>query len=425
VLDLFLFAALRAAKRSKTLYHGGMNRKILHLDLDAFFCAVEEQRDPSLRGAAFAVGGRPDQRGVVASCSYPAREYGIHSAMPMARAVRLCPDLIIVPSRHGVYGEVSEQVMAILHDLTPLVEQLSIDEAFLDVTGRREPAETLARRVQRRINDELGLPCSLGVASNKLVAKIANTVGKAEAAKGAPPNAVKVVPPGGEAAFLAPLPVRELWGVGPKTAERLARLGIETIGDIAARPPADLARRFGKHGADLARRARGIDPRPVVTEHEAKSISKETTFAADVSDPRELRLTLRRLSDGVGRRLRRAGLSGPTVKLKLRWADFTTITRQVTLPQATDQDGAIYEAALGLFEEAWRGGGPVRLLGVGVSGLEETARQLSLWETDAGEERQLLDALDDLRDRYGEDIVRRGSRLRRKEPPGPESRAST
>lgn len=395
-----------------------MVRKILHLDLDAFFCAVEEQHDPSLRGAAFAVGGRPDQRGVVASCSYPARRFGIHSAMPMAHAVRLCPDLIIVSSRHGIYGEVSKQVMAVLHDVTPLVEQLSIDEAFLDVTGRREPAETLARQVQRRVNEELGLPCSLGVAANRLVAKIANTVGKAEAAKGAPPNTITVVPPGGEAAFLAPLPVQELWGVGPKTAERLARLGIETIGDIAARPAADLARRFGKHGADLARRARGIDERPVVTEHEAKSISKETTFAADVSDPRELRRTLRRLSDGVGRRLRQAGLSGPTVKLKLRWADFTTITRQVTLPEATDRDGAIYEAALALFEDVWRGGGPVRLLGVGVSGLEETTHQLGLWDTDAAEERQLLNALDELRDRFGEDIVRRASRLRRKKPPG-------
>ena len=389
-----------------------MARKILHLDLDAFFCAVEEQRDPSLRGKPFAVGGRPDARGVVASCSYPARQFGIHAAMPMARAVRLCPQLIIVPGRHGVYGDVSRRVMTALADLTPLVEQVSIDEAFLDVTGRQEPAEALARGLQATIREELGLPCSLGVATNKLVAKIANTVGKARARGAGPPNAITVVPPGEEAAFLAPLPVEELWGVGPKTAERLAALGIHPTGERAAWPAADLARRFGKHGADLARRARGLDERPLETEHEAKSISKETTFATDVSDGRALRETLLALSTGVGRRLRRAGLSGPTVKLKLRWADFTTLTRQTTLDHPTDQDGEIYETALALFEAAWTRGRPVRLLGVGVTGLEEAAVQLSLWETGSAEERRLLEALDALRDRFGEGVVKRASQLK-------------
>lgn len=387
-------------------------RRILHLDLDAFFCAVEELRDPSLRGKPFAVGGRPDSRGVVASCSYPARTFGIHSAMPMSQAVRLCPDLIVVSGRHGEYGAVSRRVMAFLHDLTPLVEQISIDEAFMDVTGRQEPAEELARRLQATIRQAEGLPCSLGVASSKLVAKIANNVGKAEAAHGRPPNAIKVVPPGQEAAFLAPLPVRELWGVGPKTAETLARMGIETIGELAGWPAEDLARRFGRHGEDLARRARGIDERPIVTEHEAKSISKETTFSSDVSDGRVLRDTLRRLSDGVGRRLRRNGLSGPTVKIKLRWADFTTLTRQVTLSQPTDHDNEIYAAALGLFEATWQHGRPVRLLGVGVSGLEPSTRQLGLWDDEAREERRLLGVLDELRDRFGEDIVQRASRLK-------------
>lgn len=389
-----------------------MTRKILHLDLDAFFCAVEEQRDSSLRGRAFAVGGRPDERGVVASCSYAARKFGVHSAMPMSQALRLCPDLIVVPSRHGVYGDVSRRVMAVLRDLTPVVEQVSIDEAFLDVSGRREPAEMLARGLQAAIRDDLGLPCSLGVATNKLVAKIANTVGKAQADGPGPPNAITVVPPGQEAAFLAPLDVRELWGVGPKTAERLAGMGIHTIGDLAAWPADDLARRFGKHGADLARRARGDDDRPLETEHEAKSISKETTFAADVSDGKLLRETLLELSTGVGRRLRRAGLSGPTVKLKLRWADFTTLTRQTTLRQPTDQDSVIYETALALFEATWERGRPVRLLGVGVTGLDETAYQLPLWETGSAEERRLLEALDALRDRFGEGVVKRGSQLR-------------
>ncbi len=388
-----------------------MPRKILHLDLDAFFCAVEEQRDPSLRGLPFAVGGRPDERGVVASCSYAARQSGIHSAMPMARALRLCPDLIVVPSRHGVYGEVSQQVMALLEDLTPLIEQVSIDEAFLDVTLRAEPAETLARQLQATIRERLGLPCSLGVATNKLVAKIANNVGKSRAGKRGPPNAIQVVPPGQEAAFLAPLPVSELWGVGPKTAEQLARLGIETIGGLAGWPEQDLARRFGKHGADLARRARGIDERPVESQREAKSISKETTFAQDVGNGAALRETLRVLSEGVGRRLRRKRLSGATVRLKLRWADFTTLTRQVTLPQPTDQDGEVYGAARALFDQAWQPGRRVRLLGVGVSGLQPSVRQLSLWDEDSEDERRLLETLDRLRDRFGERVVRRASEL--------------
>jgi DNA polymerase-4 len=271
-----------------------MPRKILHLDLDAFFCAVEEQRDPTLRGQAFAVGGQPETRGVVAACSYAARRFGIHSAMPMTRAIKLCPHLIIVPSHYAAYQAASQQVMARLHQLTPLVEQLSIDEAFLDVSDLPDPAEEVARRLQTTINTDLGLPCSLGVATNKLVAKMANNVGKAAAPPGQTPNALQVVPPGQEAAFLAPLPVEALWGVGPKTAERLHSLGLRTIGQMAHWPESDLVRRFGQHGADLARHARGLDERPVETEHEAKSISQETTFARDVSDGAILRETLHR-----------------------------------------------------------------------------------------------------------------------------------
>ncbi|MGB5052369.1 MAG: DNA polymerase IV, partial [Caldilineaceae bacterium] len=236
-------------------------RKILHFDLDAFFCAVEEQHNPALVGLAFAVGGRPEQRGVVASCSYPARMLGVHSAMPMSQALRLCPHLVIVDSRMGNYGQVSRQVMALLHDLTPLVEQLSIDEAFLDVSSRPQPAFSLAQGLQRRVQEELGLPSSLGAATNKLVAKIATDVGKASVRSGSYPRSIQVVPPGEEAAFLAPLPVDALWGVGPKTAEKLTALGIHSIGDIARWPAADLARRFGKNGADLHRRAQGLDTR--------------------------------------------------------------------------------------------------------------------------------------------------------------------
>ncbi len=210
-----------------------MPHKIMHLDLDAFFCAVEEQRDASLVGKPFAVGGKPSERGVVASCSYAARQSGVHSAMPMARAVKLCPGLLVVPARHGVYSAVSRQVMARLHNLTGLVEQISIDEAFMDVSDLPEPGLVLAQRLQATIREELSLPCSIGVATNKLVAKMATDVGKASRRGGQPPNAIQVVPPGQEAAFLAPLPIQALWGVGPKTAARLNELGVRTVGDLA------------------------------------------------------------------------------------------------------------------------------------------------------------------------------------------------
>jgi len=387
-----------------------MPRKILHLDLDAFFCAVEEQRDPSLRGKAFAVGGRPEQRGVVASCSYPARRYGVHSAMPMSRAVRLCPNLIIVPPNFTAYKAASRQVMACLHELTPLVEQLSIDEAFLDVSDLPESGERLARRLQARIRRELDLPCSLGVATNKLVAKIANNVGKEAIKRDGPPNAIQVVPPGQEAVFLAPLPSRALWGVGPKTAERLAGLGLLTIGDIARWPEADLGRRFGKNGYDLARHARGLDDRPVETTRETKSISQEVTFARDISEAQTLHHTLRQQAEQVGRRLRQAGLSGITVRLKIRWADFTTLTRQVTLSQPTDQDEEIYLQGLQLLEKVWRTDHPVRLIGVGVSGFG-LPRQLGLWDMGFAENQRLQRTLDELRARFGDQAVQRGRDL--------------
>jgi DNA polymerase-4 len=390
-----------------------MSRKILHLDLDAFFCAVEEQRDPQLQGQPFAVGGPPEERGVVASCSYAARRFGIHSAMPMARAVKLCPQLIIVPSHYQAYQEASRQVMAYLHNLTPLVEQLSIDEAFLDVTELPEPGEQLARQLQTTILTNLKLPCSLGVASNKLVAKIANNIGKASARRdGKPPNAITVVPPGQEAAFLAPLPVKELWGVGPKTEDQLARIGLHTIGDVARWSQADLVRRFGKHGHDLWQHARGIDNRPVETDQETKSISQEITFSQDISDESVLHQTLRRLSEQVGYRLREDGLRGTTVKLKLRWSDFTTLTRQVTLDRPTNLDNQIYAVALVLFEKIWPPGKRVRLLGVGVSNFESQVYQLELWgESETEDEQQLQTTLDKLRQRFGSQTVRRGSQL--------------
>ena len=384
-------------------------RKIIHLDLDAFFCAVEELRDPSLVGKPFAVGGRPETRGVVASCSYPARRLGIHSAMPMSQALRLCPPLIIVPARHRAYAAMSQRVMAILRKVTLQVEQISIDEAFLDVTDRGEEAVMLATALQQTIRRELGLPASLGVASNKLVAKIANNVGKAAARGDAPPSALLVVPPGEEAAFLAPLPADALWGVGPKTAERLAALGIHTIGDIARWPERDLVRRFGKHGHELARHARGLDDRPVITEHERKSISQETTFVRDIDNAVQLRQTLLEQAGDVAAVLRRQQLLATTVRLKIRWADFTTLTRQTTLAHPTDDAATIHATGCVLLERVWEGQA-VRLLGIGVSGLSE-ARQPSLWDMPDERTERLYTVVREVRKRYGDGSLRRGSEL--------------
>jgi DNA polymerase-4 len=386
-----------------------MPRTILHLDLDAFFCAVEEQLNPALRGKAFAVGGRPENRGVVASCSYPARKFGVRSAMPMGRAVKACPDLIIVPPHFSEYRRVSREVMRRLEERTPMIEQISIDEAFLDVTGIPGTPLEIARELQSTMNGALNLPCSFGVATNKLVAKIANNIGKASARGAGSPNAIQVVPPGDEAAFLAPLPITELWGVGPKTAERLMQLSIRTIGDLAGWPERELVRLFGKAGADLSKHARGIDDRPVETEHETKSVSKEVTFTRDVTDATELQRTLGTLADGVGWRLRRSQLTGRTVSIKLRWSDFTTLTRQMTLPQPIDQDAEINAAAQELLRLHWPRGRAVRLIGVGVSGLEAAGRQLELWQAPTSDQdRKLQATLDDLRERFGEGVIKRG-----------------
>ncbi len=385
-----------------------MHRKILHLDLDAFFCSVEEPKNPSLVGKAFAVGGRPDERGVISSCSYEARRFGVRSAMPSARALKLCPHLILVSSQHGVYGSYSDQVMDRLRDITPLVEQVSIDEAFLDISDLPDPPEQVARGLQAKIRRDLGLPCSIGVAANKLVAKIATDVGKASARKGSPPNAITIVPPGDEITFLSPLPVDAIWGVGPKTAARLNELGIHTIADLIGWPEVTLIELFGKNGHDLALRARGIDDSPIVTSHIAKSISQETTFARDVHQKESLESTLKELSAGVGRDLRASHLCGTTIKLKLRWSDFTTLTRQLTLPQPTDQDNEIYQAALELFHKAWQPPQPVRLLGVGVSGLGPPIHQLSFFDTRSEKDRKLQATLDELHERFGRQMIQKG-----------------
>jgi nucleotidyltransferase/DNA polymerase involved in DNA repair len=376
--------------------------------LDAFFCAVEVLRDPTLQGKPFVVGGAPEGRGVVASCSYPARRFGIHSAQPTAHAVRLCPDLIILPPRRKAYSAQSHQVMARLGALTPLVEKLSIDEAFLDVSDLADTGLEIAKRLQAEIRQSLSLPCSLGVATNKLVAKIATDVAKASAEHDGPPNAILAVPAGSEAGFLADLPTEALWGVGPKTAAHLARLKIHTIGDIAGCDEQKLIRAFGKVGRDLWHRAHGRDDRPVVTHHETKSVSRETTFARDTRDPRRIDQTLRRLSASVADNLRRIEQAGTTIKLKLRWPDFTTLSRQATLTEPTDKEAKIYNVSRSLLDKAWGGRRPIRLIGVGVSNLGAPRRQLGLWERDWQRESTLYELIRELQDRYGEDALRRG-----------------
>ena len=357
-----------------------MIRAILHLDLDAFFCAVEELRDPELKGKPFAVGSRPDQRGVVASCSYAARKFGVRSAMPMSRAVRICPPLQVVGGHYSDYRDASKKVMAILREKTERVEQLSIDEAFIDVTDLEQNSLAIAQELQGRILYELELPCSLGVATNKLVAKIASDAGKKIVSGDGPPNAITVVEPGGEAAYLAPLATRALWGIGPKTAERLAEMKIETIGDLAIQDPAVMSARFGKHGRGMVKRAQGQDDSPIVTEREAKSMSQEVTFNRDVNDATQLREALIRQATRLGESLTRREMQGATIKLKLRWSDFTTITRQMTISQPTNDGEEIARVAWQLLEQVWKPGQYVRLLGVGVSGFGKPSGQMSMFD---------------------------------------------
>lgn len=390
-----------------------MPRRILHLDLDAFFCAVEELFDPSLQGKAFAVGGSPDGRGVVASCSYPARAFGVHSAMPMSQAVRICPELIVVSHGHGRYGEMSAKVMERLREVSGLVEQISIDEAFVDISDMGEESLQIAQALQGRVNNELKLPCSIGIASNKLVAKIATDAGKyRERARGGYPNAITIVPLGNEESFLAPLPVNSLWGVGPKTEARLKTYGISSIGDLAKFSEKRLEELFGEHGRDLYKRCRGIDQRPVSEGHTAKSVSQERTFRQDVSDFTELERVLRKLSFEVGRNLRKEGLAGMTVKLKLRWSDFTTITRQMKLDTPTVLDEEIFASALLLLRAHRPAGKAVRLIGVGVSSLVEPVRQLGLFDQKELKRMKLQKALDELQEKFGNKSITRGKEKR-------------
>ena len=385
-------------------------RKILHVDLDAFFCAVEEKLDPSLKCQAFAVGGSPEGRGVVTSCSYAARKHGIRSAMPMNRAIRLFPSLKVIKSHYKEYVNSSRQVMFILQSYTPLFEQVSIDEAFLDVTDLPQSGLTIAREIQSKIFKILSLPCSIGLAANKLVAKIATNIGKSRHKSDTAPMAILEVTPGQEKIFLAPLPIEEMWGIGPKTAARLKEIGIFTIGDVLKKSEKELEGCLGKFGIILLLHANGVDDRPVAEMDGVKSISNEITFFQDKENEAELLEALTDLCRKVGYRLRKSKLTGYTVRIKIRWPDFQTQTRQLTLQQPTSQDSVILTSARQLFSASWKKGMKVRLLGVGVSQLCDAFQQLALFDQQNEKEKRLLDAVDQLHQKYGDKVIQRGIR---------------
>ena len=384
-------------------------RAILHCDLDAFYASVEQRDHPEYRGKPVIVGGGPNDRGVVSAASYEARKFGVHSAMPLRQAGKLCPHGIFVPGNFEAYEEASDAVMALFAIRTPLVEPISLDEAFLDVTGTAHlfgGVLACARDLKRAVHEEVGLVLSVGIASNKLCAKVASDLRK--------PDGFVVVPRGGEAAFLAPLPLQRLWGVGPKTREVLADLGMRTIGDLAAADPALLEARLGEHGATIARRAKGIDDdREVVADPgDPKSIGHAHTFDRDTLDRAQIESTLLRLAEGVGRRLRKHELRGRTVTLQLRVAPFETRTRQRTLAEPTADDLKIFATARGLLRDALaadRDAGhvsPVRLVGVTLSGLVG-GQQLDLFS--AARVSRLNAALDAVRSRFGDGALDRAS----------------
>ena len=375
---------------------------ILHVDMDAFFASVEIARRPELRGKPMIVGGS-GSRGVVVAATYEARQLGIHSAMPMSRALRLAPDIIVVPPDHARYSEVSDSVMEMLTAVTPQVEPLSLDEAFLDVAGARltyGSARQIAAMIRAHVHDEQGITCSVGVAPTKFVAKLASTHCK--------PDGLLVVPADRVISFLHPMPVGALWGVGERTEEQLHRLGLRTVADIAHTPRATLIRALGQAGgAHLHDLAWGRDARVVATHERERSIGNEETFARDIDDPEIIRAELLRLSEKVGARMRRAGLCGSTVSIKVRFADFTTITRSRTRKVSTDVSREIFHDAQTLYEALHLDRARIRLVGVRMEGLVEADHvetQLVLGAPERGW-REAEEAVDRLTDRFGKGSV--------------------
>jgi len=388
-------------------------KTFFHVDMDAFFVSVEELFDHTLKGKPVVVGGPRDARGVVSAASYAARKFGVHSAMPLRTAAKLCPQAIFVEGHPERYREYSERVYQVLHSFSPLVEMASIDEAYLDMTGTARlhgPPLQAAHRLHARMKAATQLNCSIGIAASRLVAKISSDQAK--------PNGILWVLPAAESAFLAPLDVRKIPGVGKVTEQRLQSLGIRKVGDLARLEEDFLERRFGKWGLALAGKSRGLDAggwfdTEIGEDAGPKSISHEHTFSEDTADVSKMEATLARLCEKVGRRLREQGLHARTVQLKLRYRDFTTITRAQTLGRATDLDTELFEEARQLFRRNWKAGAEVRLLGVHASGWSDEAAQMDLMD-DGRHERwqQALAAADKLRDRYGESAVSLAASLR-------------
>ncbi len=381
--------------------------------MDAFFVSVEELFDPSLKGKPVVVGGRPNERGVVSAASYAARKFGVHSAMPLRTAYQLCPQAIFVDGHPDRYRECSQQVYTVLQSFSPLVEMASIDEAYLDMTGTERlygPPLRAAHLLHQRMKEETRLNCSVGIASSRLVAKITSDQAK--------PNGILWVVPGREAAFLAPLDVRKVPGVGKVTEKNLHTLGIRKVGDLAQLDEAFLEQRFGKWGMALAGKARGLDAggwfdSEIGAGDGPKSISHEHTFTQDTADLDLLETTLTHLTEKGARRLREHRFHARTVHLKLRYKDFTTLTRARTLEHATQLDHDLILALRELFHENWKRGAPVRLLGAGLTGFENGPGQLDLLNAEHHERAQrAMDAADRIRDRFGEKMVSLASGLK-------------
>jgi len=378
-------------------------KAIIHLDMDAFYPSVEMLDNPALKGKPVIVGGSRE-RGVVSSASYAARRFGIHSAQPVSAAMRLCPHGIFLPVRMGRYREVSRDVFRIFHGFTPLVEPLSIDEAFLDVTGSIRlfgQPEDIARTIKQTVLEETGLTVSAGVSSNKFVAKIASDIDK--------PDGLTVVPPDRVREFLDPLPVKKMWGVGKVTQQALARLNVKTFKDLRQIPVEVLEKTFGKHGAAMHLLSMGIDERDVEPERAAKSIGHEQTFIKDILNPDQAKKEILSLANRVARRMRREEVKGNTVSLKVKYNDFTQITRATTLPEPTDDSMEIYSASCRLLEKTETGKRPVRLLGISLSRLSFSGseKQLSLFGQNKTslKRRDLNTALDSICDKFGEKSI--------------------
>ena len=387
---------------------------ILHVDMDAFYASVEERDQPGLRGKPVVVGGTPQGRGVVAAANYAARQFGIHSAMPASQAKRLCPRAIFIRSRMSHYAAVSRDIREIFARYTPLVEPLSLDEAFLDVSSSLRlfgSSECIARRIKSEIRSELGLVASVGVAPNKFLAKLASDLDK--------PDGLVVVPPQAIQEFLDPLPVSRLWGVGKVSNRSFAELGVHTIGELRRLPEDLVTSRFGKWGSHLLRLSRGADDRLVVPDRDAKSISHETTFDSDIDQAEVLRSWLLELTEQVAIRLRRQELGGTTVFIKLRYSDFRTITRSASLNAPSNLTRILWLHAERLLDgELAKASQPVRLLGMGVSGVTSGAPdQGELFEQPVRERQRLIDSVvDSIRDRFGTRAMRRGGGARRHDP---------